>query len=102
MTGSPGGSKIPTATAQGLLNLIVDGDELQAAVDRARIHHQWMPETLRFEDGWSSPGTISNLKALGHVVENIDGVGVAQMIGIDEQGVHAASDPRRGGRPAGY
>ena len=34
--GSPGGSTIPTVTAQVLLNVIVDEDHLQAAVDRPR------------------------------------------------------------------
>ena len=52
------------------------------------------------------------MNALGHETGATDGVGVAQVIGVTpgdggagnagEGGVHAASDPRRGGRPAGY
>ena len=32
-------------------------DELQAAVDRPRIHHQWMPDKLFFESDSLSPET---------------------------------------------
>ncbi len=61
--GSPGGSRIPTATAQVLLNLIADGDPLQTAVDRPRIHHQWMPDVLFNESG--DPGAGNGAGARG-------------------------------------
>jgi gamma-glutamyltranspeptidase/glutathione hydrolase len=93
--GSPGGSKIPTATAQVLLNLIVDGDELQAAVDRPRIHHQWMPDLLNTEIDTLSPETARALARRGHEIVLVDQIGeVSAVWGMVGGGVEAAQDPR--------
>jgi gamma-glutamyltranspeptidase/glutathione hydrolase len=93
--GSPGGSKIPTATAQVLLNLIVDGDELQAAVDRPRIHHQWMPDHLYIEIDSLSPETRRALERRGHEIELTKKIGeVSAVRGLVGGEVTAAQDPR--------
>ena len=95
VTGSPGGSTIPTVTAQVLLNLIVDGDSLQAAVDRARVHHQWMPDMLRVEPDALSPETARALERRGHELRTVLKLGethsVRGMVGGEFQ---AAQDPR--------
>ena len=72
------------------------------AINAPRIHHQWMPEKLNFENRWDQPHTISALRAFGHETIHTGGVGVAQLIQVTTDGVRAASDPRGGGRPAGY
>ncbi|NWG00203.1 MAG: gamma-glutamyltransferase [Thermoanaerobaculaceae bacterium] len=64
--GSPGGSRIPTATAQVLLALLLDGSSLQVAVDRPRLHHQWLPDEVLFEAGAIDPAAAQQLAALGH------------------------------------
>lgn len=93
--GSPGGSRIPTATAQVLLNLIVDGDELQAAVDRARIHHQWMPDVLTVEKYAVSPETAAVLERRGHKLRVVDQIGEVSAVQALAGGiVTAAQDPR--------
>jgi len=93
--GSPGGSKIPNATAQVLLNLIVDGDELQAAVDRARIHHQWMPDLVFTEAHVLSPETAKALERRGHELRAVSGVGEVHSIRGEIGGeMQAAQDPR--------
>ena len=38
----------------------------------------------------------------GHALGEISGVGVVQLIVRDADGLHAACDPRKGGRPAGH
>jgi gamma-glutamyltranspeptidase/glutathione hydrolase len=95
VTGSPGGSTIPTATAQVLLNLIVDGDGLQAAVDRPRIHHQWKPDLVRVEPQALSPETARALERRGHELRTVLKLGethsVRGMVGGEFQ---AAQDPR--------
>jgi len=93
--GSPGGSKIPTATAQVLLNLIVDGDELQAAVDRPRVHHQWMPDIVYAELYAVSPETAEVLEKWGHTLQTVNEIGeVSAVRGIAGGLVAAAQDPR--------
>jgi gamma-glutamyltranspeptidase/glutathione hydrolase len=93
--GSPGGSRIPTATVQVLLNLIADGDELQAAVDRPRIHHQWMPDRVFVEADSLSPETRRALERRGHVIELTETIGeVSAVRGVVGGEMKAAQDPR--------
>lgn len=95
VTGSPGGSRIPTATAQVLLNLIVDGDELQAAVDRARIHHQWMPDVVFMEAYALSPETAKALERRGHALQPASSLGEVHSVrGAIGGEMLAAQDPR--------
>jgi gamma-glutamyltranspeptidase/glutathione hydrolase len=95
VVGSPGGSRIPTATVQVLLNLIADGDELQAAVDRPRIHHQWMPDRLFAEADSLSPETRRALERRGHEIELTENVGeVSAVRGLVGGEMMAAQDPR--------
>jgi gamma-glutamyltranspeptidase/glutathione hydrolase len=93
--GSPGGSTIPTATAQVLLNLVVDGDELQAAVNRPRIHHQWMPDVIVVEPDALAPETAWELERRGHTLELRDHLGEVHAVRARAGGVvEAAADPR--------
>ena len=66
--GGRGSLHIPTATAQVLLDLLVDHDALQAAVDRPRLHHQGLPDRLEAEPGALSPATVRELERRGHRV----------------------------------
>jgi gamma-glutamyltranspeptidase/glutathione hydrolase len=106
--GSPGGPRIPTATAQVLLNLVVDSDELQAAVNRPRIHHQWLPDAIFAEHDALSPETAAALEKRGHEVRLIKAVGKVQAVRLRADGTFAAAgDPRGPGvgdvkRPAPY
>jgi len=66
--GGRGGSKIPTGLLQMLLNLLLDGDPLQAAVDRPRLHHQGLPDRLEAEADALAPETRTELERRGHTV----------------------------------
>ena len=93
--GAPGGSRIPTSTVQVLLNLIVDGDELQEAVDRPRIHHQWMPDQIFSEPYAFSPETAKALERRGHEFRIILELGeVLTVRGAAGGEMQAAQDPR--------
>ncbi len=96
--GGRGGPRIPTATVQMLLNVLVDGDPLQAAVDRPRLHHQWLPDLLRFEPDALAPETRAALAARGHELKEIDAVARLQAVRrLPGGGVEAAVDPRDSG-----
>jgi gamma-glutamyltranspeptidase/glutathione hydrolase len=99
--GSPGGSTIPTATLQVLLNVVVDGDELQAAVDRPRIHHQWLPDEVVAESDALSPETVSVLRRRGHRLTVTDSLGEVHAVRVRTGAVEAAADPRGRGATAG-
>lgn len=99
--GGRGGSRIPTATAQVLLALMVDGDDLQAAVSRPRIHHQWLPDVLYAEPDALSPETRAELERRGHQVVVWDGfttpAKVQAVRRLVSGEVEAAGDPRSRG-----
>lgn len=93
--GGRGGSRIPTATLQVLLALLVDGDGLQAAVDRPRLHHQWLPDRLRHEPDALAPETAAALRRRGHELEEVGDLAKVQAVRRLPGGtVEAAGDPR--------
>ena len=63
--GSPGGPRIITTVANILMGMVDYGMNLQEAVDAPRFHHQWLPDTVYLEKGFS-PDTIKLLQQMGH------------------------------------
>jgi len=51
VAGASGGTKIITAVAQVLLNIMYLGKNVKEAVDMRRFHHQLFPMNLNYEDG---------------------------------------------------
>lgn len=98
VTGSPGGARIITTTLQVIMNVIDHGMNVAEASAAPRIHHQWLPDQLRVEEGLS-PDTVALLRARGHDVSVQSAMGATQSIMIDpESGFRlGASDPRRAG-----
>ena len=94
ITGSPGGSRIITTTLQVLMNVIDHGMNIQAAVSMPRIHHQWLPDEIRIEQG-VSPDTLDLLESMGHTVSQQEAMGAAQSILIEDGVFYGGADPRR-------
>jgi len=93
--GSPGGSTIPTVTVQVLLSLLVDEDDLQAAVNRPRIHHQWMPDLIIVEPDALAPETAWELERRGHELKERSRLGEVNAVRVSSDGTaEAAADPR--------
>jgi gamma-glutamyltranspeptidase/glutathione hydrolase len=93
--GGRGGSMIPTNTAQVLLNILVDGDALQTAVNRPRVHHQWLPDVLRAEPDALTPETEVELRRGGYELEISESTAKIQAVRLLPDGrVEAAWDPR--------
>lgn len=84
VTGSPGGSRIITTVLQLIMNVVDHGMNVAEATVAPRIHHQWLPEVLRVEEG-ISPDTVAALEAKGHVVKVMGTMGSGQSIVVDEQ-----------------
>ncbi len=102
VTGSPGGSRIITTVAQIILNVIDHGMNIAEATVAPRMHHQWLPDELRVEEGFS-PDTLAFLRAKGHTVVEKATMGSTQSILITPTGLSGASDTRReGALTAGY
>ena len=120
------GNAIITGTMQALLNVVVWGFDAERAVSEPRFHHQWRPNVVAFEEALDAQridpsertptgmqslmGKVNELQALrlglkrkGHNLGSIEKVGDVQLIrrSPDGNGYQAASDPRKGGAPAG-
>ncbi len=64
--GAPGGGRIITAVLQVLLNLTEHGMDLEYAVRAPRIHHQWLPDEIVWEQLALSPDVRAALVKKGH------------------------------------
>lgn len=96
VTGSPGGARIITTVLQVIMNMIDHGMNVAEASTAPRIHHQWLPEELRVEEGISLD-TIRALQAKGHNVVLKEVMGSTQSVMRDPESgaLLGASDPRR-------
>lgn len=94
VTGSPGGSRIITTTLQVIMNVIDHGLNIQSSVAAPRIHHQWLPDELRIEEG-ISPDTIQALGEMGHTVKQKTAMGAIQSIMVKDGMMYGGADPRR-------
>ncbi len=96
-TGSPGGSRIITAVLQVIVNVIDHGMNLAEAADAPRMHHQWFPDALFLEPGFS-PDTIRLLQQRGHnVQQSQNSSGSTQSVEYRDGIFRGASDTRRPG-----
>lgn len=102
VTGTPGGSRIITTTMQVILNALVHERDIMTATAAPRVHHQWLPDYIRVEEGISFD-TIRLLEEKGHTVKQQSAMGSVQSIMVEPDGMIAgASDPRTpGGLAAG-
>lgn len=99
--GGSGGPRIISGVLQVLLGVFVLGRDAAQAVGAARIHDQWMPDSV-YVDADLPADVIKGLEARGHTVKLSAGTeqGVVQLIVVRPDGTReAASDPRKGGRP---
>ncbi|HBR97581.1 MAG TPA: gamma-glutamyltransferase, partial [Gammaproteobacteria bacterium] len=93
VTGSPGGSRIITTTLQVLLNVIDHDMNIQSAVNAPRVHHQWLPDELRIEQGISLD-TRRLLEGMGRDVVQKSAMGAIQSVLIRDGKFYGAADPR--------
>ncbi|MFN0172335.1 MAG: gamma-glutamyltransferase [Bryobacteraceae bacterium] len=106
--GSPGGTTIPNTVLQVVLNLIDHGMNLQEAVDAPRIHHQWLPDVIKYEKYGLAADVVRALETKGHQFQpakEAGSIGMVHAIQIEaETGIRlGASDSRSAdGKAAGY
>lgn len=97
VTGSPGGSKIITTTLQIISNVIDHRMNIAEATQASRFHHQWLPDKLTLEKGFSLD-TIHLLQQKGHQLDSSRrAMGSTQSILKTARGWTGASDNRQTG-----
>ena len=70
--GSPGGGRIITTVANIFLSVAEGGLNIQEAVDAPRFHHQYLPDKLYLEPGFSAD-TQAAVRAQGYSLSVRDG-----------------------------
>ncbi|ANC41222.1 gamma-glutamyltransferase [Hafnia alvei] len=96
VVGSPGGSRIITITLQTVLNVIDHGMAPQEAVDAPRIHHQWLPDEVYFEQRGLSADTQKLLQERGYKLVEQTPWGAAELIMVGLPGAASVSSESSG------
>jgi gamma-glutamyltranspeptidase/glutathione hydrolase len=100
--GARGGPRIISAVTQSIINVLDHHMSLPDAINAPRLHHQGLPDTLRFErSGFSTP-VLDSLIAIGYRLGPYGEIASVNGILRTASGWVGYSDPRAGGRPAGY
>lgn len=101
--GGRGGSRIITSVAQVIINVIDYHMGLDDAMGAPRVHHQALPDTLRYEPGAISASGVDSLRSMGYAtaVGGASGTctAIVRVMGPAYEGV---VDPRAPGGAAGY
>ncbi|WP_322995755.1 gamma-glutamyltransferase [Castellaniella sp.] len=93
VTGSPGGARIITTVLETITNAIDFRLNPAESAAQPRFHHQWWPDELRVEKGFS-PDTLDLLRQYGHRIVVKPTMGKTQTIQIRDGVQYGASDPR--------
>ena len=99
ITGSPGGSRIISTVLQVIVNVLDYHMDVLAAVSAPRLHHQWMPDEVRVERGFSED-VLAQLRAMGHHIVEPMGQTSANSIAVVGDEALGAPDPRTRGAEA--
>jgi gamma-glutamyltranspeptidase/glutathione hydrolase len=73
--------------------------DVATAVAAPRLHHQWLPDEVRVEPGFSED-VLAGLRAKGHRIVNSMGYSSANTILVTANGLLGAPDPRTRGAEA--
>jgi gamma-glutamyltranspeptidase/glutathione hydrolase len=96
VVGSPGGRRIPGTVLQTIVNIVDFHMNVQEAIDAPRVHHQWLPDLLRYERNGFSPDTLDILREWGHEVDEGGSWSSVQAIMVRDRGkiLEGGSDRR--------
>ncbi|MFL5582592.1 MAG: gamma-glutamyltransferase, partial [Gemmatimonadaceae bacterium] len=102
VVGAAGGPTIITGTSQVILNVIDYRMSLADAMRAPRLHHQALPDTLRFERGGLAPAVMDSLRAMGHALGERGSMVNVNAIMRVTNGWEGVSEPRSTGGAVGY
>ena len=96
VVGTPGGSTIITSVFQVMLNSLVFGMNMQAAVEYPRFHHQWLPDSTRYEANRFNEVQIVRLQSKGYVLTPSGNIGLVEGILVLPDGKYQGGADSRG------
>ncbi|MEM6379073.1 MAG: gamma-glutamyltransferase [Bacteroidota bacterium] len=81
--GSPGGRTIINTVFQTVLNVLAYDMQVDKAIEAVKIHHQWLPDAMRYESNLMSPDTRKALEAMNHKLVPVGSLGSLMGIQVD-------------------
>lgn len=81
--GSPGGRTIINTVFQTVLNVLAYDMRVDRAIEALKIHHQWLPDRILYEQNLLSPDTRITLEKMGHTLISTTNIGVLMGITYD-------------------
>lgn len=103
--GSPGGRTIINTVFQTVLNVLAYDMPVNKAIEAMKIHHQWLPDRIAYEQNLMSPDTRKALEAMGHNLVPWGGLGALMGIQVDTENnvmIGASDSSRPDGAAVGY
>jgi len=101
ITGTPGGTTIPTSVFQTLINVIEFGLNADDAVNKPKFHHQWLPDSLFIEKDFPV-GVKTKLEGMGYNIKIRSAIGRTELILIKRRSIVAVGDRRGDDDAEGY
>ena len=95
ITGTPGGTTIPTSVFQTIVNIIDFGLSSEDAVYKPKFHHQWMPDKIYIEKNFPEQ-TMDSLKKMGYAIDDREAIGRTELIKILPDGKFEVVADNRG------
>ncbi|ESO12642.1 hypothetical protein HELRODRAFT_105460 [Helobdella robusta] len=108
--GGSGGTKITSAELYVLANRLWSGHKINEAVDKLRLHHQFVPNHILYERGFDQK-ILDELIDIGHDVKRMRKNATMSVVQVIESTCHlkvnkkcliAVSDYRKEGKPDGF
>ena len=95
--GAAGGPTIISQSVLAIIGVVDFGLTVDQSLAEPRFHHQWRPDELRIESGFSA-SALAELRRLGHNVSEVEALGACQAIERQHGAFRAAHDPRVEGK----
>jgi len=100
--GTPGGTTITTSVFQTIVDILDFGLSTEDAVNLPKFHHQWLPDEIFVEPGFSTI-TQDSLKVLGYIVAQRGSIGRTEVIRVlPDKRIEAVGDSRGDDTAEGY
>ena len=95
VVGTPGGTTITTSVFQTLVNILEFDLSAENANYKPKFHHQWLPDRVNTERGFSLE-VVDSLKKIGYWVDLVDEIGRTEVIRVLPGGKFEAVADHRG------
>ena len=102
VVGTPGGTTIPTSVFQTLINILDFGMNTNEAVNKPKFHHQWLPDQIDLEKGFSEE-VKKQLTKMGYTLKERSAIGRTEVIKkMAPKKIEAVADNRGDDHASGY